>query len=73
MITSMKQDKIANLAKALGTTTAYLMDMETKEEADAKLAPPLTEDQKTMLDLFDSASKNDQQTILRIVRAFLNV
>ena len=44
MITSMKQDKIVNLAKALGTTVAYLMDTETEEEADAKLMPSLTED-----------------------------
>ena len=73
MITSMKQDKIANLAKALGTTTAYLMDMETKEDADAKLAPPLTENEKALLGLFNNASKNDQQTILRLISAFLDI
>ena len=47
MIARMKQDKIANLAKALGTTVAYLMDTETKEDADAKLATTLTENTPT--------------------------
>ena len=72
MITSMKQDKIVNLAKALGTTTAYLMNIESKEEADAKLAPPLSENEKILLDLFKNASETDKQTILRVIQAILD-
>ena len=40
MIARMKQGEITKLAEALGTTTAYLMDMEPKEETCTKLAPP---------------------------------
>ena len=71
MITSMKQDKIAKLAKALGTTTAYLMDIETKEEADLKQAPPLTEDEQLLLTLFKETSETNQKTILRVIHAIL--
>ena len=70
MIANMKRDKIASLAKALGTTPEYLMGWEEKKSSPNELA--LTEGEKTMLDLFRLVPEDQQQLVLQMVRAALN-
>lgn len=73
MIANMRRDKIADLAKALGTTPAYLMGWE--EEAEEKESSPselqLTEGEKILLDLFRKVPESDQQMVLNMIRAAL--
>jgi repressor LexA len=69
MIANMKRDKIASLAKALGTTPEYLMGWEEKKSPSE---PELTEGEKTMLELFRLVPKDQQQLVLQMIRAALN-
>ena len=72
MIANMRRDKIAALAKALGTTPAYLMGWE--EEQSEKSSPderPLNEGEKTLLDLFNRVPEDQQQLVLQMIRAAL--
>ena len=73
MIANMRRDKIADLAKALGTTPAYLMGW--KEEDDKKeispSEPQLTEGEKVLLDLFNRVPEDKQQLVLQMIRAAL--
>lgn len=70
MIANMKRDKIALLAKALGTTPAFLMGW--KEETISVLdEPKLTESQKLMLDLFDQVPEDKQKMVLEMIRVAL--
>ena len=70
MIANMKRDKIASLAKALGTTPEYLMGWEEKKSSPSE--PTLTEGEKTMLELFRLVPKDQQQLVLQMIRAALN-
>lgn len=74
MIANMRRDKIADLAKALGTTPAYLMGW--KEEDVEKESSPselqLTEGEKTMLELFRLIPEDKQQLVLQMIRVALN-
>lgn len=71
MIANMKRDKIALLAKALGTTPAYLMGW--KEETP--LPPPdemkLTEGEELLLKLFRQIPEDAQKMYLEVLRASL--
>lgn len=70
MIANMKRDKIASLAKALGTTPEYLMGWaENKGSPDEQA---LTEGEKTMLELFRLVPEDQQQLVLQMIRAALN-
>ena len=72
MIANMRRDKIASLAKSLGTTPAYLMGW--KEEEEKKDSPDkmeLTEGEKVLLDLFNRVPKDQQQLVLQMIRAAL--
>ena len=70
MIANMKRDKIAALAKALGTTPAYLMGWKEDEQtAPDKLK--LTEGEKMLLDLFNQVPEDKQQLVLQMIRAAL--
>ena len=73
MIANMRRDKIADLAKALGTTPAYLMGWQ--EEDDKKelshREPQLTEGEKMLLDLFNRVPEDQQQLVLQMIRAAL--
>ena len=73
MIANMKRDKIADLAKALGTTPAYLMGWEEEdgEKNDSPSEPQLTEGEKVLLDLFNRVPKDQQQLVLQMIRAAL--
>ena len=72
MIANMKRDKIASLAKALGTTPAYLMGW--KEESEKNLPQDkkdLSEGEKMLLDLFNRVPEEQQQLVLQMIRAAL--
>lgn len=73
MIANMKRDKIAALAKALGTTPAYLMGW---EEADKEKEAPdeinLTEGEKMLLDLFRRIPEENRAMVLEMIRAAVN-
>jgi transcriptional regulator with XRE-family HTH domain len=69
MIANMKRDKIASLAKALGTTPEYLMGWEEKKSSPSE--PVLTEGEKALLDLFKRVPEDQQQLVLQMIRAAL--
>jgi transcriptional regulator with XRE-family HTH domain len=73
MIANMKRDKIADLAKALGTTPAYLMGWkeEDEEKKDSPSEPQLTEGEKVLLDLFNRVPEDQQQMVLQMIRVAL--
>ena len=72
MIANMKRDKIADLAKALGTTPAYLMGWpEEEEKKDSPSEPQLTEGEKMLLDLFNRVPEDKQKLVLQMIRAAL--
>lgn len=74
MIANMKRDKIAALAKALGTTPAYLMGW---KEDDTKQDSPnertLTEGEELMLQLFRKIPEDKQAAALEMLRAALKM
>jgi repressor LexA len=71
MIANMRRDKIADLAKALGTTPAYLMGWNEKEESPSE--PELTEGEKMMLALFRQIPKERQPEALDLLRVALKM
>jgi transcriptional regulator with XRE-family HTH domain len=75
MIANMKRDKIAALAKALGTTPAYLMGWkeEDTEKMDSPSEPQLTEGEKLMLELFRKIPEDRQPEALDLLRVALKM
>lgn len=71
MIANMRRDKIASLAKALGTTPAYLMGWKEEEIKKTPDKVDLTEGEKVLLDLFNRVPKDQQQLVLQMIRAAL--
>lgn len=69
MIANMKRDKIASLAKALGTTPEYLMGWEEKKVSPNELQ--LTEGEKILLDLFKRVPEDQQALVLRMIQTAL--
>lgn len=69
MIANMKRDKIASLAKALGTTPEHLMGWDEKKIPPDE--PSLTEGEKMLLDLFNRVPEDQQQLVLQMIRAAL--
>ena len=69
MIANMKRDKIADLAKALGTTPAYLMGWDEKKDSPTELQ--LSEGEKMLIDLFRQVPEDKQQLVLQMIRAAL--
>lgn len=69
IIANMRRDKIAGLAKALGTTPEYLMGWDEKK--DSPTEPQLSEGEKVLLDLFNRVPKDQQQLVLQMIRAAL--
>lgn len=75
MIANMRRDKIADLARALGTTPAYLMGW---KEEPTETAPSPSEDikelsggEKMLLDLFNRVPDDQKQLVLQMIRAAL--
>ena len=75
MIANMRRDKIADLAKALGTTPAYLMGWEedTTEKETSPSEPQLTEREKLMLNLFRQIPVDRQPEALDLLRVALKM
>ena len=71
MIANMKRDKIASLAKALGTTPEYLMGWEKKK--DSPTEPELSEGEALMLELFRRIPEDKQAAALEMLRAALKM
>ena len=74
MIANMRRDKIADLAKALGTTPAYLMgwEEESAEKETSPSEPELTEGEQLMLEVFRLIPKEQQRVFLEMGRAYAN-
>ena len=74
MIANMRRDKIADLAKALGTTPAYLMgwEEETTDKVNSPSKPVLTEGEQLLLDLFRQIPEEQQRVFLDMGRVFAN-
>ena len=75
MIANMRRDKIADLAKALGTTPAYLMgwqEEDTKKELSPS-EPELTEGEQLMLKLFRQIPKDRQPEAIDLLRVALKM
>ena len=74
MIANMRRDKIADLAKALGTTPAYLMGWEEKttDKVNSPSKPVLTEGEQLLLDLFRQIPEEQQRVFLDMGRVFAN-
>lgn len=73
MIANMKRDKIASLAKALGTTPANLMGW--PEDDSKKISPDeieLTEGERDLLTLFRQIPEDQQPVVLAMIRAALS-
>ena len=71
MIANMKRDKIALLAKALGTTPAYLMGWKENERKISPEEPRLTEGEKALLELFRRVPLDKQEVVLEMIRLAL--
>ena len=73
MIANMKRDKIAALAKALGTTPAYLMGWkEAEEKNNSPSEPVLTEGEQMLLNLFRQIPEDQQRVFLEMGRVYAN-
>lgn len=70
MIANMKRDKIASLARALGTTPEYLMGWDEQRSSPDEVH--LTEGEKAMLELFRLVPEDQQQLVLQMIRAALS-
>ena len=73
MIANMKRDKIADLAKALGTTPAYLMGwQEDEEKKNSPSEPTLTEGEQMLLNIFRQIPEDQQRVFLEMGRVYAN-
>lgn len=72
MIANMRRDKIADLAKALGTTPAYLMGWPEDNKKDSPTEPKLSEGEQMLIDLFRQVPEDKQQLVLQMIRAALD-
>jgi transcriptional regulator with XRE-family HTH domain len=79
MIANMRRDKISLLAKALGTTPAFLMGWDDnidiklmKENKSPSNESDLTEGEKEMIKLFRLLPVEEQNLYLEMFRARLN-
>ena len=73
MIANMKRDKIADLAKALHTTPAYLMgwDDTLNETPPSITKDELSDGEKALLELFNRVPEDQQNLVLQMIRAAL--
>ena len=73
MIANMKRDKIADLAKALGTTPAYLMGWSenvNKEEKNPPEQQKLSEGEKMWLELYHRVSGETREVLITMMDSF---
>lgn len=69
MIANMRRDKIADLAKALGTTPGYLMGWEEQKSSPSELQ--LTEGERNLVELFRQVPPEHRQLVLQMIEAAL--
>lgn len=69
MIANMKRDKIASLAKALGTSPEYLMGWEEKKSSPSEIV--LTEGEEKLIELFRKVPEDKQQLVLQMIETAL--
>ena len=69
MIANMGRDKISLLARALGTTPAYLMGWE--DETDTNDEITITESEQFLLDLFRQVPADKQEMVLQMIKIAL--
>lgn len=76
MIANMRRDKIALLARALGTTPAYLMGWEENGKDKIQNHSPnemtLTEGEEKLVALFRLIPEDQQNMVLEMIRVALN-
>ena len=72
MIANMRRDKIAALAKALGTTPAYLMGWTEDDKKIPLTEEDLSEGEKMMLSVFRLIPEEQQRVFLEMGRAYAN-
>jgi transcriptional regulator with XRE-family HTH domain len=70
MIANMKRDKIALLAKALGTTPAYLMGWKEEQTVAPKII--LTENEIAVVNLLRRIPEDKQKMVLQMIQVALN-
>jgi repressor LexA len=68
-IANMKRDKIALLAKALGTTPAYLMGWFEEDVHPREVA--LAEHEQMLIDLFRKVPEEKQQMVIQMIQVAL--
>ena len=74
IIANMRSDKIADLAKALGTSPAYLMgwdEEETKKE-NSLTGTELTEGELKLIELFRNVPEDRRELVFQMIDAALN-
>ena len=75
MIANMRRDKIADLAKALGTTPAYLMGWKEDIEEEKKDSPDelqLTEGEKALIKLLRRVPAAEQPIVIEKILSALD-
>ena len=75
MIANMRRDKIADLAKALGTTPAYLMGWPEDEEKKSPPSEPqmqLTEGEKALIKLLRRVPAAEQPIVIEKILSALD-
>jgi transcriptional regulator with XRE-family HTH domain len=70
-INDIPQSKILQFADVLGTTPAHLMGWDVEENSPEE--PKLSEGEKLLLDLFRQVPEDQQQLVLGMIRAALNM
>lgn len=70
-IANMRRDKISLLAKALGTTPAYLMGWDEEDTTPPPSDFHLTEGEELLLKLFRQIPENKQAVVLEMIRLAL--
>lgn len=72
MIENMKRDKIALLAKALGTTPANLMGWKEESEKAPTKEMKLSEGEEKLVALFRQVPEDQQELVLQMISVALN-
>jgi transcriptional regulator with XRE-family HTH domain len=75
-INDIPQSKIVQFADVLGTTPAYLMGWTEDNKNEEKIPPEtieLSEGEEMLLSLFRQVPEDQQQLVLGMIRAALNI
>ena len=75
-VNDIPQSKIVKFAEVLGTTPAYLMGWTEDNNNEENLSPEelvLSEGEKMLLELFRQVPEDQQQLVLGMIRAALNM